>query len=284
LSDSTNKTNKEQYKVVIEVLAAIDKPASSLATDLKTAETISKDLEKAFPDDATLSSLVAGVFAGILSDTTDDLEALQEAAGALPPGKAQTEAFAEAAKAQTALNTADAAPDQKTLSTALSSALDSIKDGDKDLTIKSSGGTQYFKANIGGKSFTAKTLSVAYAMNSDDLAFSGTTSVPHSGSDYDFQSINIAFVNFSGVGTYYGDDTPDTDFQFYYLHDTATSNEEWDTYVGGGSGSFTVTYYNSAVGAASGNFDILVVNDNDQAESMRITGTFSLMGDDLKGY
>jgi hypothetical protein len=289
LSGSSNKTTQKQYKVVIKDIAAINKASASLATDLATATKIAKDLQTAFPNDATLSNLVAGVFAGILSDTTDDLDALQAAASALPPGTAQTKALEAAALAQTELNAADAAPNQKSLSTALSSALKSIATGDKDLISKSGGGGtsgsgQYFKANIGGKSFTAKTLSVAYAMNSDDITLNGAISVFHSASNYDFQQISIGFLNFSGIGTYYGDDTPDTECEFYYFHDTATSDEQWDTYIGGGYGSVTITSYNSATGTVAGNFDIMVVNDDDLSQSMEITGTFSLQGDDLMGF
>jgi len=256
-----------------------------LATDLKTATTIAKDLQTAFPNDAVLSNLVAGVFAGILSDTTDDLDALQVAAEALPTGKAQTEALVAAAKAQTALNAANAATNQKSLTTALTSTLKSIAVGDKDLTIKSGGGGtsgsgQYFKANIGGENFTAKILSVTNASDSGNIVFLGV--IPPK--NFNFEEIEIDFLNFIGIGTYYADDTPDTDFEFVYFHDTATSNQQWDTYYGGGSGSLTITSYNSATGTAAGNFDITVVNDSDPSQNMQITGTFSLQGEDLVGY
>jgi hypothetical protein len=298
LEGSTDKTAQKQYKAVIKVIAAINKPSTSLATDLKTATKIAGEIQKEFPDDPTLSNLTDGVFAGILSDTTDDLDALQEAAAALPTGTAQTKALAAVALAQTALTAAEAASDPKSLSSALGRVFKSIAAGDKDLISKSGsggggsgggsggggGGGQYFKANIGGKSFTAKILSVTNALgHSDELALSGATSVFHSVSDYDFQQLSIGFINFSGTGTYYGDDTPDTDFEFYYFHNTATANEQWDTYIGGGSGSVTITSYNSTAGTAAGNFDITVVNDETE-DSMEISGTFSLQGAELEGY
>jgi len=197
---------------------------------------------------------------------SDDVNGLQPADATIPTVTTQTKALA-VASTQTA-------PDR---------ALNSNAVGDINHTSKKNGG-QYLKANIGGKKFTAKILSVTNALYSTDITLSGATSVFHSINNYDYQQISIGFINFFGIGTYYGDDTPDTDFEFYYFHDTATLNQQWDTYIGGGSGSVTITSYNSAAGTAAGNFNVMVVNDDDPTQSMIITGTFSLQGEVLMGY
>lgn len=296
LQANPDKTVQKQYKAVLKVIAAINKSSSSLETDVKTATKVAEDLEKIFPNDPTLANLVVGVFDGIESDTTDALNSLQLAAEALPAGTARTKALAALALAQSSLTAAEATSDPKSLNSLLGKTLKSIATGDKDLISKGGGGNsggggsgskgQFFKANIPvpGEDFAAKIFSVTNAVNNpSEIVLSGVTSVVHSPTDFDFQQLSIAFVNFSGIGTYAGNDTPQTDFEFYFFHDTGTTDEQWDITIGGGNGTVNVTSYNSAAGTVAGNFQITLVNDA-TSDIMQIDGTFSLQGDELKGF
>ena len=156
LSNSSDKVEQKQFKAVGKALAAINKPADSLADDLKTAGKVAKALAKAFPDEfngATnstvvisavfmndISSLVINLFTDIASDIQDAFDQVQAAALALPDGPGKIKALAALAKAQLGLDLADSATDLKTLLKGLGGAIKGVASTQKAIDKAGGGG------------------------------------------------------------------------------------------------------------------------------------------------
>ncbi len=112
LSNSTDKIDIKTKKLCDQAIALIDKPASSLATDIKTAKKVAGKMIKAFPDDFILSSsaIESLTFSNIVpfllttyyalgADVQSEIGTLTGLIDGLPDGTAKT-------KAQAAFNTA----------------------------------------------------------------------------------------------------------------------------------------------------------------------------------
>ncbi len=154
LSNSTDKIGQKQFKAINKVIAAINKPATSLATDLKTAVKVTKTLVKAFPTEFlastaaattlsfsnSLSDILITVFDDFKSDVADSLDQLITTVNNLPASSDKDKALAAIAQAQVALAQADSAPDFNSFVKALSSALKAIAKGQKAAASAGGGG------------------------------------------------------------------------------------------------------------------------------------------------
>jgi flagellar hook-basal body complex protein FliE len=149
LSNSLDKVEQKQKKAVDKAIATIDKPATTIAADVKTAGSVAKSLIKTFPSEFATASLVfsndvsilvSDVFDGLESDVADQLSDLEATVNALGEGKAKTKALAAVADAQDVLDAADSAPDLATRGKALASALKAIASGLKAVNSASGGG------------------------------------------------------------------------------------------------------------------------------------------------
>ena len=139
LTGSPDKTEQKEKKAADKIIAKINKPATTLAADVKTAGSIAKSLPKAFPSEFptasvvfsnNLSVLLGDVFDGLTSDVTDQFTSLQNTVNALPDGKAKNKALASVAKAQVALdgtNSTDFVAVGKSLAGALKSITSGLK-------------------------------------------------------------------------------------------------------------------------------------------------------------
>jgi hypothetical protein len=184
LTGSADKTEQKQKKAVDKIIVTIDKPATSLDADVKTAGKVAKSLAKAFPSEFVtmvvftnnIDVLLGNVFQAFEADVTDRLTSLSNTVSALPNGSAKTKAQAKVVTAQTALTAANNAPDFATEGKSLASALKAISSG-----IKSAG------SGGGGGGGGCKSSTLTMTVSNEGPVWHSTTAVAattHSTGDF----------------------------------------------------------------------------------------------------
>ena len=98
LSNSTNKVEKKQKRVLDAAVNTIRNSTNSLATDLVAAAKVSRALRRAFPSDfnsamaLSLKSLLDQTFTNLQADVVVSVNDLQELEAGLPDGKLKAQA------------------------------------------------------------------------------------------------------------------------------------------------------------------------------------------------
>jgi hypothetical protein len=207
LSNSTDKVDQKNKKVIDKAIKAIDKPAKTLANDINTAAKIAKSLAKAFPADfptndtvsvmapaptiagPTLLSLFEDVFSDIATIITDTLTQLSTTVAGLADSKNKTKAQEAITGAQNALAVANVADNFKDVVKALSRAFKFVVAGQKAAAKPTGGGG-------GGNCGTITTSTVTMTVNS--VAWSATMNPPSSfaGGEY---IVSTGFFNVGGT-------------------------------------------------------------------------------------
>ena len=98
LSNSTNKVEKKQKRVLDAAVNTIRNSTNSLATDLVAVAKVSRALRRAFPSDfnsamaVSLESLLDQTFTNLQADVVVSVKTLQELEAGLPDGKLKIQA------------------------------------------------------------------------------------------------------------------------------------------------------------------------------------------------
>jgi hypothetical protein len=210
LSNSTNKVDQKNKKILDKAIKAIDKPAKTLAKDIDTAAKIAKSLTKAFPVDfptnvvtltaaphrrlapgPTLGSLLQDVYDSLESIVEDWLSKLIIDANGLTDEKATTKALLASDAAQEAIDAATLADTLKDFIKALKKALGAVVKGQKIVAKAGTGGG-------GGSCGTITTSSVTMTASND--SFNATSTFPgFAGGEYTQSSKSLNVGGTDGV-------------------------------------------------------------------------------------
>jgi hypothetical protein len=201
LSTSTDQTEIKQKKACDQSIVLIDKPATSLATDIKTAKKVATKMFKAFPNEFLLVNAAGVTFSNnmltVLIDTYHTLSAdiqadivtLDGLIAGLPAGTDKLKAAAQFEIATNLLALAQNAPSFSLASALLGKSLKAALKG-QQIAINAGGG------GGGGSCGTITTSTVTMTVNS--VAWSATLNPPSSfaGGEY---LVSAGFFNVGGT-------------------------------------------------------------------------------------
>lgn len=190
LAESVDKTEQKQKKACDKAIATIDK-STSLSGDVKTAGKVAKSLAKAFPSEFgvstfalitftnNLSTLVSGVFSGLVEEVQVELDDLQTTIDGLPAGTAKDKAQELHDTAQQLLDDSNGSVDFALAAKALAGALKDVLKGVKATTSGNGGGGggggHGLNCKINGTPHNALGATGVYVGSTGELAITGPT-------------------------------------------------------------------------------------------------------------